>query len=877
MNKMQAKNKMQKIGILLLLCSGLLWPAVSANAQGPGDPAVTAVWRDPGKPTAVRVAALMSQLTPKEKISLLYWLAPAIDRLGIPAYDHGNECLHGLVRPGKFTVFPEAIGLGATFDPPLIHQMTTAISDEARAKWNMTGGQHLGWASDVLTCWSPVVNMARDPRWGRTQETYGEDPWLTSRLGVAFVTGLQGNDRHYLKVISTPKHFAGNNQETGRGGLNIRADERYLQEFELAGFRACIMEGKAQSVMAAYTAINGVPSSANKWLLTDVLRGQWGFDGYAVSDCGAVSNVTAEHHYVATPEEAIAACLNAGLNLEGGGFSKYPDEVNNYLPAALDKGLVTQKVVDTALARVLTGRFKLGMYDPPAQVPYSKIPPSVIGSPEHIALARKMADESLVLLKNRRSAGTALLPINPSRVKTIAVVGPYADNAQFGDYSGSATINPITPLAGIQARAKASGITVQTLPWLSGNSDVVPASVLAAAGDSKAAGLTGEYFQTPDLSGAAVKRVDPQLNFDWSHAQPDPLALGKTFSVRWTGSLKTTVAGAYLFSLKADGGYRLFVDEKPVIDRWNDKSANRFETKASLVLETPGVHTLRTEYNHQGGDTGFAFSWSTPIAPDYYAPLKNADLVVAVIGLNTGLESEGQDRETLALPQDQEAFIQAVAVQNPRTVVVLEGGSAIAMPWAETIPSILLAWYPGEEGGDAIADALFGDYNPAGRLPLTFYASDSQLRPMDEYDLTKGRTYLYFGGKPLYPFGHGLSYTTFQYGKMTLSKARATTDDHVAVSVAVTNTGTRDGEEVVQCYVHARKASVPMPIKQLWAFQRIFIPKGRTKMAVLKLDTKNFGHWDKRLQRFLVEPGSFDVLVGSSSADIRQTGLLRIR
>ena len=332
-----------------------------------------------------------------------------------PPYDHGNEGLHGLVRPGEFTVFPEAINLAATFDPLLVHDMATAVSDEARAKWNETQGKHLGHASDVLTLWSPVVNMARDPRWGRTQETYGEDPWLTGRLGVAFVTGLQGDDPHYLKVVSTPKHFAGNNQEDGRGGKNIVADERYLQEYELAGFRACIMEGKAQSIMAAYTAINGVPSSANKWLLTDVLRKQWGFQGYAVSDCGAVSNVTSEHHYVATPEEAIAACLNAGLDLEGGDFSKYPDVVDNYLPTALQKGLVSMDVVNAALAKVLTARFRLGMYDPPARVPYSKIPPSAIGSPEHIALARKLADESMVLLKNAPAGGAAAAAHQPGQ------------------------------------------------------------------------------------------------------------------------------------------------------------------------------------------------------------------------------------------------------------------------------------------------------------------------------------------------------------------------------------------------------------------------------------------------------------------------------
>ena len=848
-------------------------------AQAPVDPAVTAVWRNPDVPTDKRVAALMSQLTLSEKASLMYWLAPAIDRLGIPAYDHGNECLHGLVRPGPFTVFPQAINLAATFDPARVHAMASDISDEARAKWNETQGKQLGWASDVLTLWSPVVNMARDPRWGRTQETYGEDPWLTGRLGVAFVTGLQGDDPHYLKVVSTPKHFAGNNQEDGRVHKNIVADERYLQEYELAGFRACIMEGKAQSIMAAYTAINGVPSSANKWLLTDVLRKQWGFQGYAVSDCGAVSNVTSEHHYVATPEEALAACLNAGLDLEGGDFSKYPDVVDDSLPTALQKKMVSMDVVNAALAKILTARFKLGMYDPPARVPFSKIKPSAIGSPEHIALARKLADESLVLLKNAPAGGAPLLPINSARVKKIVVVGPYADTAQFGDYSGTPTITPTTPLAGLRARAARDGVGVTTLKWLSSQLTLVPPSALSPADAPGTAGLRGEYFDTPDLTGTPrAVRVDPQLNFDWSHIQPDPLAIGKTFSVRWTGQIKTTAAGAYLFSLSADGGYRLYLDDQLVLDQWSRKETNRFQTTVPIRLDTPGAHPMRLEYHHQGGDTGLTFSWSTPIPGDYYASLAGADLVVAVIGLNTGMESEGRDRSTIALPPDQETFIQATVAQNPHTVVVMEGGSAIAFPWvAQNVPSIVYAGYPGEKGGDAIADVLFGDYNPAGRLPLTFYASDTQLRPIIEYDLTKGRTYMYLRQKPLYPFGYGLSYTSFKYGNLKLSKAVATAHDQITASVDVANTGNRDGEEVVQCYVHARKSSVPMPIKQLWAFQRVSIPKGRARTVALHIDTKNLGHWDKARQRFVVEPGKFDILVGGSSDNIRQSRTLTIR
>jgi beta-glucosidase len=837
----------------------------------------TSVWRNPEKALGERVQALMAQLTLKEKISLIYWLAPAIDRLGIKEYHHGNECLHGLVRPGKFTVFPQAIGLGATFDPEGVHRISSAISDEARAKWNETGGKHLGTYSDVLTVWSPVVNMARDPRWGRTQETYGEDPWLTSRLGVAFVKGLQGDDPRYLKIISTPKHFAGNNEEGGRFGKNIICDERYLREYELFPFHACIEEGRAESIMSAYTAINGVPCSANKWLLTDVLRKEWGFKGYVVSDCGAVSHVVDAHHYASSPEEAIADCLNAGLDMEGGYFAKYPDVMNNYLPQAIEKGLVTQEVVDHAVSLVLEGRFKLGMYDPPEMVPYSKIPSSVIGSEEHVALARKLADESIVLLRNEQQGGKPLLPIDPTKSAKIFVVGPNANVMQLGDYEGNPT-ETVTPFEGIKERATKAGLTATLLPWSGSQLDVVPSDCLkpTASEDEKATGLSAEYFTSVDFTGEPkAKRIDQKLNFDWAHIEPDPLASDSKFSVRWTGDLITKIPGTYTFSIKADGGYRLFIDDKKLIDNWSHNDARRGTTSAEIDSLTAGKHSIRIEYRHLGGETGFVLSWSPPAGDDFYGILKNADLVIAVMGISTDYEIEGKDRTTLALPRYQEEFLSKVMSVNPRTLAVFESGSPLAVSWSATnIPAILQAWYPGQEGGRAIADVLFGDYNPAGRLPLTFYASDDQLRPMSEYDLTKGRTYMYLQQKPLYPFGHGLSYTSFQYSALKLSKTTASTQDQVTVSVDVTNTGARDGADVVQCYVHAPQSRVPMPLKQLWAFKRVYIPKGETKTVTLDLDTKNFGHWDKERQSFVVEPGKFEIMIGGSSEDIREKAIL---
>jgi len=834
-------------------------------------------WLDVGKPLEERVRLLKDRLKLKEKISLIYFLAPAIDRLGIKEYHHGNEGLHGLVRPGNNTAFPQAIALGATFDPDLVHEMAVAVSDEARARWNATQGNHLGLYSDVLTLWSPVVNMARDPRWGRTQETYGEDPWLTSRLGVAFVRGLQGDDPFYIKAVSTPKHFAGNNEESGRMSKNISCDERYLFEYELFPFRACVQEGKAQSIMAAYTAINGVPSSANSWLLNDVLRQRWGFTGYVVSDCGAVSHVIDAHHYVNTPEAAIAACLNAGLDMEGGYFAKYPDVVNLYLPAALEQGLVKMETVDTALTRVLTARFRLGMFDPVEKVPYSKIPESVINSPEHAALARKLACESIVLLKNAPVKGSPLLPINPAKIRKIVIVGPNADVANLGDYSSSPK-HTVTPLQGLKERAEKAGIAVAAYPWQNGASEPVPTSALATGFDGRTNGLTGRYFATADLTGEpAATRVDRSLNFNWAHIEPDPLASGAQFSVEWTGTIHCTTPGNYTFTVTADGGAELEVDGHRVISKWGEKRATRASHSGELRIETPGEHKVALRYHHAGGETGLVFGWRTPSGEKYVPDLKDADLVIAVMGIGTGLEIEGKDRKTLQLPAEQEEFLRQVAAVNPRVVAVTESGSPLAMPWVSAnLPALVQAWYPGQEGGVAIADIVFGDANPSGRLPLTFYADDTQLRPMEEYDLTKGRTYLYLDPKPAYAFGFGLSYTTFQYANLKLSRTSAAIGEKITATLDVTNTGDRDGDEVVQGYVTALKSSVPMPKRQLWAFQRVSIPHGQTRSVTLAFDTANFGHWDKAQQRFVVEPGEFVIQTASSSDSVRLQKVVKL-
>jgi beta-glucosidase len=643
--------------------------------------------------------------------------------------------------PGKATVFPQTIGLAASFDPDGVYRMAVAISDEFRAKHNEFKGNPPGSYSGCLTAWSPTLNLARDPRWGRTQETYGEDPYLTGRMGVAYVKGLQGDDPKYIKVVACIKHFAGNNQETKRFSSNAVADERYWFEYEFRPFEACVKEAHVEHVMTAYNGINGVPCSGNKWLLADVLRGRWGFKGYVTTDCGAMSNMVDQHHYVKTPGEAIAAALDAGVDMECGWFSAYPDIANNYLEGAVKQGLVSEAVVDRAVARILAARFKLGMFDPPDRVPYSKIVPNVVACPKHMALSRQLAKESMVLLKNSPVGGEPLLPFNAAKVRTIAVVGPRAAECQLGDYTAEEPAGPlVTPFMGIQARA-GEKINVKYAPWGDGDPTWGPAA--------------------------------------------DNMALRAA---------------------------------------------------------------------------------------------KEADVVVAVLGLDSKVAMEGRDLTTLALPKDQEAFIEKMVAANPRTVVVLINGHPLAINWIkEHVPAILEAWYPGTQGGHAIADVLFGDYNPAGRLPVTFYASDAQLRPFNEYDLTKGRTYMYFAGEPLYPFGWGLSYTNFKYNNLRVSNRNVHSNDTLRVSVDVANAGSRDGDEVVEVYVHQQKCSVKQPIKQLKAFERIHLKKGQRQTVTLPLAVRDWAYWDVNTHAFVVEPGVFDVMVGASSADTNPKTEVRVQ
>ena len=878
--------------IILCIFVAMLCAAMRAGAED-------YPFRNPDLSIEERLDDLMGRLSLEEKIEFLTYSCQGVPRLDIPLYYHGNEALHGIVRPGKFTVFPQAIALSATWDPALITQITTAMSDEARGRNNEMGRLVTARSSGLLTFWSPTVNMARDPRWGRTPETYGEDPYLSSRIGVAFVRGLQGDDPRYIKAVSTPKHFVANNEEHNRLRCNAKISARVLREYYLPAFQACVQEGGAQSVMGAYNAVNDVPCNASKWLLTDVLRGDWGFDGYVVTDCGALDSMVREHKYAKSNLEAAAFGLNAGVDLECGGA----EVLRNNLADAVKKGLVSEETVDRAAYRVLRGRFRLGEFDPPDMVPYNSISPDVIGSPEHQALALRAAQESMVLLKNSDVNGAPMLPLDKTQIKSIALVGPNADTCRFGDYSGSPINDPVSPLAGIRNRA-GSGVTITHIQWIPPEQGTelttVPAKNLRPAkGDG--AGFTAQYFTNPNLDGAAeTERIDAGIDIDTKNKPPDPAIPGGAFSVRWTGRLAPDVSGEYNFSILSEGAVRLHLGGDVLLQR-KSKQKPSFKTgqaldfhvmeeyedkriSAPVMLEAGREYEIRMEYRHREGSALARLEWTPPAADSTglsesdLAALRDSDVVVAVMGIGLDQEREGRDRDNLELPFGQTDFVKQVLAANPRTVVALISGSPLSINWIhENAPAVIEAWYPGEQGGNALADVLFGNTTPAGRLPVTFYKSVQDLPPFDDYDVTKGRTYMYFEGEPLYPFGYGLSYTTFDYANLEIDNPAPGVGDTVTISVDVTNTGGRDGDEVVQLYVRDVEASVKTPNRKLAAFQRVTVPAGQTRTVSLPLAVDSLGFWSEEQHKFVVEPGAFDIMVGASSADIRLTGRIDVK
>ncbi|RKD90745.1 glycoside hydrolase family 3 C-terminal domain-containing protein [Mangrovibacterium diazotrophicum] len=841
---------------LLLLALLVIASGLSLQAQQ------TFPYQNPDLPIDQRVDDLVSRMTVQEKIDQLLYESPAIDRLGVPKYNWWNECLHGVARAGYATVFPQSISIAASWDQDLIFDVASVISDEARAKHHEFVRRGERGIYQGLTFWSPNINIFRDPRWGRGHETYGEDPYLTGQMGMEFVRGLQGDDDKYLKVVATAKHYAVHSgPEPLRHEFDARVSERDLQETYLPAFRTLVVDGGVYSVMGAYNRFRGEACCANTELF-DILRNKWNFDGYFVSDCGAIADIWEYHKVVPDAASAAALAVKEGCDLNCG--STY-----NSLKEAVEKGLITEDELDVSVKRLFTARFKLGMFDPVENVPYAQIPFSVNNNPAHNVLARQAARESIVLLKNEDHT----LPFS-KEIKTVAVIGPNADDIEslWGNYSGVPS-DPVTVLKGIQNKLspQAKVLYAQGCDLADGIPEMkaVPSIYLETADGEQ--GLKAEYFANSKWEGDPLyKQVDDNIDFCWDIDTPDPRLAPGSYSIRWTGYLVAPKSGTYYFS---DWGKPFMTIKIGDEEKGGNNEHHPRMRELKVDLKAGEKYKVEVKYQNYYGDATARMLWSVPQEDRLQQAVETAsqaDVVVLALGLNERLEGEemkiqidgfsGGDRTSLDLPATQVELMKAIVATGKPVALVLINGSALSVNWAaDNVPAILTAGYPGQQGGNAIADVLFGDYNPAGRLPVTYYKSVDQLPPFEDYNMD-GRTYRYFTQEPLYPFGFGLSYTKFSYSNLQISP-NILMGDKVAVSVDVTNTGDLDGDEVVQLYLTDEKASTPRPIRQLEGFKRVNLKKGETKTINFSLDPRQLSMINSKDLR-VVEPGWFTVSVG---------------
>jgi beta-glucosidase len=860
------------LSILLAMCAGLA--AQGAVAQQAATPA----YLNPSLSPVERAKDLVGRMTLDEKASQLVNQARAIPRLNVPAYNWWSEALHGVAVNGT-TEFPEPIGLGATFDVPGIHAMAGDISLEGRVVHQEAvkdGGSAIFHGLDF---WAPNVNIFRDPRWGRGQETYGEDPFLTAQMGVAYVTGMQGDNTKYYRVISTPKHFdVHSGPEPTRHFADVDVSLHDEVDTYQPAFRAAIVDGKAGSIMCSYNAINGEPACANDYLLQHVLRGEWGFQGYVVSDCGAVRDIYSGHHFRPTQAQASAISLERGMDNECFDFATVKDD-SDYKPyiEAVQQGYLSENAIDTALVRLFTARIKLGMFDPSGTDPYAHIDPSELNSPEHRALARKLADESMVLLKND---GT--LPIRPG-IHSIAVVGPLADQTAvlLGNYNGIPT-HTVSLLEGLKAEYPNVKITyVPGTQFLREDGKPIPRDLLTTP-DGKP-GLKAEYGDAQGIdigSGAKpktiVSRVEPTLDLN-AQTLPSGVAGTKQLGVRWSGFLTAQETGDYRIGLRADGSASLSVNGRTVALQYG---SDGIDTRLGRVhLEKGERVTLDAQYEVTEGDRPVAQLLWAPVSnapsPEAITAAKNADLVIAAVGITSRLEGEempvdqpgflGGDRTSIDMPEPEEALVEAVAATHKPLVVVLMNGSALAVNWInQHANAVLEAWYSGEEGGAAIADTLSGKNDPAGRLPVTFYKDLGQLPKFEDYSMDN-RTYRYFSGKPLYPFGYGLSYTTFSYSALTVPTTPVEAGAPVDATATVTNTGKVAGDEVVQLYLKFPDVA-GAPRIALRGFQRIHLEAGQSQKVHFELKDRDLSMVTE-LGQPIIAKGEYTVSIGGGQPD----------
>lgn len=823
-------------------------------------------FQNPTLPLEERVTDLVSRMTLDEKIAQMMYEAPAIERLGVPSYNWWNECLHGVARAGQATVFPQGIGIAAAFDEDLMYRIACAISDEARAKHHDFVRQGKREIYQGLTFWTPNINIFRDPRWGRGQETYGEDPFLAGKLAVPFVKGLQGNDERYLKAIATLKHFAVHSgPEPLRHEFNAQSSQKDLIETYLPAFKEVVERTNVESVMCAYNRFRGEACCGSSELLQEYLRNQWQFDGYVVSDCGAIHDFYAGHKISANSAEASALAVKRGTDLNCG-------TAYRGLKEAVAKNLITEKEIDKAVIRLFKARFKLGMFDPDSMVKYTQIPMSIVDSEKHRQLALEAARKSVVLLKN-----DGLLPLNKG-LKNIAVIGPTADDEEtlWGNYCGY-NKNGVTMLQGIKAKLPDANVEYEVGCELSEDFpqlEPIPAEYLYTDVNMDKHGVKAFYYNNPNCWGQPKHEVvEDSLNKVWWDEAPFTGLPSDNFGAIFETYVQIPENGEYALGVEGFYGYKYYINDSLV---FKFSSVHHPRKKFYLRNCREGeVLKVKIEYKHEKVNHALLkLLWGRSDTEEQIeravALAKRSDAVILCVGINQNLEGEemkvktkgfaGGDRTEIGLPETQRRLVGQIARLGKPIVMVLLNGSPLSVTEEhDMVNAVVEGWYGGQAAGTAVADVLFGDYNPSGRLPVTVYRSLEQLPDFADYSM-RGRTYRYFEGHALYQFGYGLSYTTFEYSDMQVL-GRKKTDEPLKVNVKVTNTGDRDGDEVVQLYVARRGLSLETPIRSLKGFKRIALKKGETRMITFTLQPEDLSVVDTD-GRMLAMPGEVVLSVG---------------
>ena len=850
---------------ILLAFTILLTVEVSAQYKYP--------FQNPDLPYQERVENLISLLTPVEKVGLMMNKSASVDRLGIPSYNWWSEACHG-VRQEGYTVYPQPIGMAASFNAQLFYDVFSSVSDEARANWNRSDHNIFNVPMGViyypgnpeLTFWCPNVNIFRDPRWGRGQETCGEDPYMNAVLGVQTVLGMQGNDSHYFKTHACAKHYAVHSgPEPLRHSMNVEPTNRDLWETYLPAFKALVKKGNVREVMCAYQRFEGKPCCTSDRLLIDILRNKWGYDGLVVTDCDAINNFYTKGQHE-THKDGLSASIDAILN----GTDLECGKVMMSLEEGLKKGLIKETDLDQHLRKTLMGRFELGMFDPADRLPWAKLGADVISSEKNNELAVQAARESMVLLENKGH----VLPLS-KQIKTLAVIGPNADDAAMlnGNYGGTPTqAHTHSLLEGIKAAVPGAKVIYQKACEL--NDEYATIHHLADFNDGK--GVFVEFWNNKELKGEPVKTgYYKDLAFTtfgaWGFAEG---VNNDSLSVRVSGKYKSTFTGEMKYSLTSDNGYVIRVNGK-VIEKAKPSLPqggyfHRSMNYQSFPVKEGEVYDIEIEYRR--GDGQFAMLRGDICERNLidFAPLaeavKSADAIIIIGGISAQMEGEGGDKADIELPKVQQRLLRAMHATGRPVIFVNCSGSAIAFGSVEGQYDVLLqAWYAGQGGSKALAEVLFGDYNPSGKLPVTFYRSNDDLPDFLDYSM-KNRTYRYFTGIPQYAFGYGLSYTTFSVGKGSLSAKSMKKDGQVTLTVPVKNTGKREGCEILQVYVKALN-DPGAPIKALKGFQKLTLKPGETGVAKIKLDGEAFEYYDEMIDELATKAGHYQILYGTSSLD----------